>query len=490
MMRVKDDWSLEDDLLGDSKKRPSGLQLDDGSQIAVIGGGPAGSFVSYFLLDMAERVGMEISVDIYEPRDFSRSGPAGCNHCGGIISESLVQILAADGINLPPTVVQRGIDSYVLHTDVGSLRIDTPLQEKRIAGIHRGAGPRGVEEVMWESFDGYLQDLAVEKGARLVPERVEAIEWSDGRPEIKARNREPRVYDFVVGAVGVNSSGIKLFEGLDFGFKPPRTTKTYICELPLGLETIQKYVGNSMHVFLLNIPRLEFAALIPKGHHVTVVLLGEEIDKTLVDEFLSTPAVKKCLPPGFKIPEGHCHCSPRINIRGAVQPFADRLVLIGDCGITKLYKDGIGAAYRTAKATATTAIFEGISAEDFRRHYWPVYRAAANDNRIGKLIFLFTRQIQKRRFGRRGVLRMAAREQEKEGSRLRMSTVLWDTFTGSAPYREIFLHSLHPAFILQLLWHLVAGAVTRFKPESHLLLAKQSQTSQVLQSGIFTKQKK
>jgi hypothetical protein len=41
-------------------EKKTGLQLDDGSQIAVIGGGPAGSFFSYFLLDIAERVGIDI----------------------------------------------------------------------------------------------------------------------------------------------------------------------------------------------------------------------------------------------------------------------------------------------------------------------------------------------------------------------------------------------------------------------------------------------
>jgi len=132
------------------------LQLDDGSRIAVIGGGPAGSFFSYFLLDLAERAGMDIQVDIYEPKDFSRPGPAGCNHCGGIVHESLVQILAAEGINLPPTVVQRGIDSHVLHMGVGSVRIETPLHEKRIGALYRGGGPRGITERKWDSLDGYL----------------------------------------------------------------------------------------------------------------------------------------------------------------------------------------------------------------------------------------------------------------------------------------------------------------------------------------------
>ena len=83
--------------------------LDSGSRVAVIGGGPAGSFFSFYILDMAERMGIDIQVDVYEPRDFSKPAPQGCNMCGGIISETLVQNLAADGINLPPTVVQRGM---------------------------------------------------------------------------------------------------------------------------------------------------------------------------------------------------------------------------------------------------------------------------------------------------------------------------------------------------------------------------------------------
>ena len=41
------------------------LELSDGSRIAVIGGGPAGSFVSYFLLEMADRSGLEIDVEIF-----------------------------------------------------------------------------------------------------------------------------------------------------------------------------------------------------------------------------------------------------------------------------------------------------------------------------------------------------------------------------------------------------------------------------------------
>jgi len=36
--------------------------------VGVIGGGPVGSFFSYFLLDMAQGVGMDVQVDIYPRR--------------------------------------------------------------------------------------------------------------------------------------------------------------------------------------------------------------------------------------------------------------------------------------------------------------------------------------------------------------------------------------------------------------------------------------
>ena len=429
----------------------SDLQLEDGSRVAVIGAGPAGSFFSYFLVDMAERVGLEVQVDMFEAKDFGRFGPVGCNHCGGIISESLVQILATDGINLPSTVVQRGIDSYVMHTDAGHVRIETPLHEKRIAAVYRGSGPRGTQESQWSSFDAFLQRLAVEKGVDLIPERVDAINWVEGRPQLKTQSGLSRTYDLAVGAVGVNTRALEIFAGLEYDYQPPQTTQTYICEFPLGRDLVQKYVGNAMHVFLLDLPRLEFAALIPKGDNVTVCLLGREIDKDLVQTFLDSPEVKRCLPPDWHAPPRLCHCAPRINIRSAVQPYRDRMVMIGDCGVTKLFKDGIGAAYRTAKAAATTAVFEGIASADFQKHYEPVYRSIETDNAIGKAVFAVSRQFQKRRFACRAMLDMAAEEQEREGERRLMSGVLWDTFTGSASYRDIALRFAKPDFFLRFL---------------------------------------
>lgn len=433
----------------------SQLKLDDNSQLAVIGGGPAGSFFSYFLLDMAERVGITIQIDIFESRDFSSPAPMGCNMCGGIISESLVQTLATEGINLPSTVVQRGIESYTLHMDVGSVVIKTPLHEKRIGAVYRGAGPRDIKEKRWDSFDGFLQKLTKEKGAQIIQGRVNNINWEGGRPQVKTREGLEKAYDLLAVAVGVNSPTVKLFSETDY--EAPGTTKTFICEYYLGKELVDNSLGSSMHTFLLNIPRLEFAAFIPKGDYVTVCMLGREIDKELVLSFLESPEVKDCMPPTWILTQNACQCYPRINIKGSDKPFSERMLFIGDCGVSRLYKDGIGAAYHTAKAAATTVIFEGISADNFKKHFWPACRRVEHDNRIGKMIFFAVGKLQKFRFARRAILRMVTMEQKWNHGQKRMSMALWDMFTGSAPYKEVFLRMLHPLFIARFLWNMIVA---------------------------------
>jgi hypothetical protein len=86
--------------------------LEDGSRVAVVGGGPTGSFFSIFALKLAKMLDKKLKITIYDPKNFSKDGPAGCNKCAGIISELLVQTLAVEGINLPDSVVWKGKRLY------------------------------------------------------------------------------------------------------------------------------------------------------------------------------------------------------------------------------------------------------------------------------------------------------------------------------------------------------------------------------------------
>ncbi|HXY43652.1 MAG TPA: hypothetical protein VEH29_05665, partial [Acidimicrobiales bacterium] len=345
------------------------------------------------------------------------------------------------------------------HMDVGSVRIACPAGERRIAALYRGNGPRTGEESPWESFDGFLQNMAVADGASVVRSLVTGITWRDGLPHLLEAGGASSPYELVCLASGVNSNFARLVEqaGIELGL--PETMRTYICEFRSDPETIRSVLGDSMHVFLLDIPRLEFAALIPKGEFVTMCLLGEDLDQGLVDAFLGAPEVRHCFP--VDSTPCVCTCAPLINVRGPKRPYADRLVLVGDSGVTRLYKDGIGAALRTAKAAAETAVFQGIGGEDFGRHYAPICRAIATDNAIGKFMFSVTRGFKHARFSRQAIARMSSIEQATPDSPRRLSSVLWNMFTGSAPYREILNDTLHPAFLTAMAWNLVRGVAAR-----------------------------
>ncbi len=436
------------------------FQLKSGSKVCVIGGGPAGSFFSFFFLQLAERLDIEVELDIIEAKDFRNFGPVGCNNCGGIISESLVQLLSAEGIKLPSGVIRKGIDSYVMHTDERNVKIETPLQEKRIASVFRGSGPKDAETTGYDSFDKFLLDLCAEKGANVIIDRVEDVNFENSLPKVKTKKNFEKEYDLVVAAVGLENRSLRVLSSANNLYKSPETTKTYITEFYLGTDLVTKHFGNSMHVFLMDIKNLEFGALIPKGSYVTLVLLGTEIDKKLVESFLASEQVVGCFPEGWDIAgSSKCQCYPRINIKTAKYMFGDRFVAIGDSATSKLYKNGIGAAYITAKAAATTAVFNGVSAGHFSKNFLPACKSLHFDNSVGKLVFLVTKAIKGSALLKRGVVKNVIKEQDKAGNKRHMSTVLWDTFTGSAPYKEIFMRTLKPAF----LFHFILNILTSFK---------------------------
>ena len=148
------------------------LKLQDGSTVAVIGGGPAGSFFTWFLLRYARESGIRIHVDVFEPKNFNSTGPEGCNKCGGIVSESLIQMLSSEGIAIPSNVLRRGIETYTLHVEQGKAVIESPLHEQGIASVFRGMGPLGPLDSKQLSFDNFLLDLCRQNGASVISDAV------------------------------------------------------------------------------------------------------------------------------------------------------------------------------------------------------------------------------------------------------------------------------------------------------------------------------
>ncbi|MBT8179436.1 MAG: hypothetical protein HKP60_09985 [Eudoraea sp.] len=445
-----------------------GMELTDGSRIAVIGGGPAGSFFSYYVLEYARRFDLELELDIFEAKDFTKIGSSGCNHCGGIVSESLVQELATDGLVIPSDIIQRGINTYTMHTEQGTRTIHAPTDERRIASVFRGCGPRGCLDKSLKGFDNYLLGLCQEKGVRLIREKVTLLERSKDGVMVGSSKSAAQKYDLVVGAVGLNSKAQQLFKGICPSYSPPEVTRAYISEFMMKPANIEKSLGTSMHVFLLDLPQITFGALIPKYNYVTLVLLGKDIDKDVVQRFIGSKEVRSCFPKEFPVERtAPCQCYPYINIKQGEHAYADRVVLIGDSASSKLYKNGIGAAFITAKAAARAVVFEGVSERHFEKYYKPMCSELDRDNWVGKWIFWATRIIQKSAVLKKGILDLVGKEQAQKDSAQRMSAALWDTFTGSAGYRNIFRRFLHPALLFGFLRSTLASNLPIINRHSH-----------------------
>jgi flavin-dependent dehydrogenase len=417
----------------------SNLELNDGAKIAVLGGGPAGSFFSIFALKLAKQIGKNIDLTIYENRSFSAEGPSSCNMCAGVISESLVQMLAIEGICLKPPIVQRAIDTYCFQTIDGDVFLNSPSKQKGIATVYRGGGPvsqattdadKGPESKR-KSFDDFLLDCAEKEGAKIENVRIENIKLKNGRPVLFSKKGELPEVDLVVGACGINTKTIKAFEELGTGYTSPSTIKAYQSEIHIGEENVSALFGNAVFVYLINQPGVKFAAITPKGSYVTISMLGKDVTKQTVMDFLNHPIVKNKFPDSWNITESFCRCIPKINVGAARRPFADRIVMIGDTCSARLYKDGIGSAYLTAKAAANTAILYGIGKEDFLKRYYPTCKRIDRDNFFGKIMFAFTGIINHTPILREALLNTSRYEQKNPELGYRCSTILWDMFTGN-----------------------------------------------------------
>ncbi len=436
------------------------MNLTNGAKIAVIGGGPAGSFFSIFASRLAQELGKKLNITIYERKNFLNQGAAGCNMCAGVISESLVQLLALEGINLPYLIVQKGIGSYCFHTQHGKVEIKSSrLQQRGIATIFRGSGPKGSLEKGIQSFDDFLLNNAAEYGVQVKHILVNEVHLQRDKPVLYSGKTILQDCELLVGASGVKADTGKMYEKLGVGYRVPSTIKAMQSEIELGSDWITNHFGYSIHIFLLQIPGVKFVSVIPKGDFITVSMLVKEPDKEYVKTFLDHLIMKKMLPSNFKIPEKFCHCFPKINIKSAKVPFADRIVFVGDASSTRLFKDGIGSAYITSKAAAYTALLYGVGEKDFAEHYFPICKELNKDNLFGRFLFSINDLISISPFLNKGYFKIIQWEQKGLQKETPCSNILWDMFTGSRFYKDILIKSLNPWPLMKLLSTVAASYV-------------------------------
>ena len=138
-------------------------RIETGSRVAILGGGPAGSFFALNLLKYAKERGIQPDITIYEPRDFDEPGPKGCKGCAGILSMSLLRNLRELCLAMPEEIIQGRIERYAVHSPYTSITLSKPEREMQIVSVYRGSGPRlsyGMSPVLSKV---YLLDIGLNK---------------------------------------------------------------------------------------------------------------------------------------------------------------------------------------------------------------------------------------------------------------------------------------------------------------------------------------
>ncbi len=456
-------------------------------RVGVVGGGPAGSFCAIGLCRLAQRSRLDLEVTVFDYKSFEKLGPAGCNMCAGVIPDSLVRNLRALDIDLPEHVIQRRLEGYLLHTRGGSVDIPTP-PGTTIYATFRGPGPLGMYPAAREGFDWWLLSEAQRAGANHVSKLITDVrlpESQDGPFAVVSRDGFSYEADLLVGAFGVNSNLVSVFEQLGqqspagdpssgLSYRAPRTIRARQAEISLDPDFIQTQLRNRVPIFATGRPGLRFAAVTPKRQHVTVTLIGDSPDRAMLQEFLQSRELRTHFPAGWEMPDHYCSCAPRMPVSPAHNPVSDRLLMIGDTNISRYLKNGIESSFHTAM-WAAEAICAGMGCEvgggPAAATPWPPFgretlqaryvsvchRAYLRDNHYGRLLFRLHDFISRSSIMARAHLQIAQQEQQSPGPGKPLSDVLWGLFTGSVSYRTILLKALNPALQLRLLMATLAA---------------------------------
>ena len=453
--------------------------LTSGNRIAVVGAGPAGSFFAIELLRRARSLGLHFEVDIYDGKNFARKGAPGCNMCAGSIGHNLIEEIEHATTNIPSEVIHYELEGYAVHYQDASARLDNE-PGRRIYGVYRGAGPVSTERPEGaRSFDQFLLDQAIKLGARHVAQNVHDIDVPDTlerRPAVRTNEGGRAEYDLVIGAFGVNS---QLGARLTYGYQPPPMWKTCVIEARVAEEFQRERLGKLIHFFVLKQADVRYVALIPKGEHVTVTAIGENVDVVSTERLLRESYIREYLPADWKL---DCHCHPRVAVGAARLPYSHRFCIVGDASDSRYLKNGVESALVTARLAAECVVNHGVSAGDFEAHFWGrCQQVFGRDNLYGRALF----EIYDRIFPHPliapvyfAVLHAERRAraapvggQGRPDSDALLSDALLAAFTGDQPYKRILMRALHPRLAARMAGHAgflffesVRTKVTRSEP--------------------------
>jgi len=430
-------------------------------RVAIIGGGPAGTACALRLRQGASGSGPDWEVVIFDRKVFLQFGPPGCNMCAGVINETVLQHLEGLGVAVPAELIQRHLEGHHFETRWGGLSM--PKEPgATLCTVYRGLGPKGLGYDERRSFDQFLLQKAVERGAQHVQSLVRAVDFpADGRAPLQVHYGEGETLEaeVVIVACGVNSTLPARLEQAGWGYRAPATIHACQAEIPLGEATVTQYF-HEIKVFSLGLPGIRLGAITPKREHVTVTVVGRHVKRADLDRFLQHPQVVRHFPPGWQLPAEHCHCHPHLPVTAARCPVTDRCLVIGDAYISRYLKNGIESAFYTGSLAAEAVLQNRLSrAELWQDYVRPCEQRYGRDNLYGRLLFGLNDLITRSRWLTEARLRVLQQEAEAEEWSAKLETrLLWHLFTGSAPYRDIFYQAVRGSWSWRMAQALLAAA--------------------------------
>jgi len=189
--------------------------LRDGGHVVIIGGGPGGAACAIVLRRLAQSLGRDIRVTVYEGKTFA--GERHYNQCVGVVSPPIVQILENDlGVPYPWHLVQRLITGYVLHGEKRSLLLTDASDEPSYA-------------MRRVTFDAYLLEQAEAAGAQVVHTRVTDLEIDRDGVIIYSESDNRRA-DVLVGAFGLDP-GTATAMARATAYRPPKFLDSIVTKI-------------------------------------------------------------------------------------------------------------------------------------------------------------------------------------------------------------------------------------------------------------------
>ncbi|HEU5359950.1 MAG TPA: hypothetical protein VFU42_02215 [Candidatus Deferrimicrobiaceae bacterium] len=362
--------------------------------------------------------------------------------CAGAIGVEMVRKIERLGLPLDERVVRRIADGYEIHGRDVSVNVVNP-QRGMIYTVFRGGGPVASKGIH-RSFDQFLLDATVARGAEFVNERVEGIQRIPGGFRVETADGQERNFDFLVGAFGVNTV---ITRKLAMGYVPPRTWHTVQAELPADNEFIMGTLRNRIHIIPALGRSIRFLAITPKDNFLTLTGIGEHVKiADLEREREKNPVLSGLLPQGSKV---LCHCHPKVPVGMARNPFSERVAIVGDAFISRYLKNGIESSHDTSRTLAEAILQYGVSGKALRDHFYrPCLRQFRYDNVWGKVLFgIYEGVLRKGRISEAYLKCVVGDAAGKKGSQ---AHILWSVFAGDAPYREIAREAFAPRSLYEL----------------------------------------